>query len=77
MSSRVIVPALVLVGDDDEPELEHTLAFYRSLLRGELAVVPNASHALMVEKPALVAPTIRDFHARPKTETLVPRRRAS
>lgn len=69
------VPVLVLVGDDDEVRLEHAVAMYRALPHGELAVVPHASHGVLVEKPGLCARLITDFHAADKPRTFAPIRR--
>jgi len=69
------IPVLVLVGDDDEVRLEHTLETYGLLPDGELAIVPRATHALVVEKPDLVARLIRDFHNPDKTNGFAPYRR--
>ncbi|MFE7629431.1 alpha/beta fold hydrolase [Kocuria sp. NPDC057446] len=69
------LPVLVLVGDDDEVRLEHAVAAYRALPQGELAVVPHASHGVLVEKPELCARLITDFHTADKPATLAPRRR--
>lgn len=71
------LPVLVLVGDDDEVRLEHAVAAYRALPHGELAVVPHASHGVLVEKPQLCARLITDFHAADKPATFAPRRRRS
>ncbi|MEX5300254.1 alpha/beta fold hydrolase [Kocuria sp. CPCC 205292] len=69
------LPVLVLVGDDDEVRLEHAVALYRALPHGELAVVPHASHGVLVEKPQLCARLITDFHAADKPAGFAPRRR--
>lgn len=69
------VPVLVLVGDDDEVRLEHAVAMYRALPHGELAVVPHASHGVLVEKPGLCARLITDFHVTDKPGTFAPIRR--
>jgi pimeloyl-ACP methyl ester carboxylesterase len=54
-------PALVVAADDDIVTLEHTVALYRGLPRGQLAVVPNTSHLLLHEKPDLCAELIGSF----------------
>lgn len=59
------VPTLVLAGDDDLVSLEHTVAMYAALPEAQLAVVPGASHAVPVERPAEVAGTILAFLDRP------------
>jgi pimeloyl-ACP methyl ester carboxylesterase len=76
--TTIEAPTLVLVGDDDLIELSHTCALYEALPNGQLAVVPAASHALVVEKPAIVAALIVDFLAGPaQPQTLMPSRRGS
>jgi pimeloyl-ACP methyl ester carboxylesterase len=69
-------PVLVLLGDDDEVLFEHAIAFYEAVPRGELAVVPHASHGVLVEKPELSAMLVSDFHRADKPATFAPRRRA-
>ena len=59
--SAVGCPALVMAADDDIVTLEHTVALYRGLPRGQLAVVPNTSHLLLHEKPDLCAQLIGAF----------------
>ena len=70
-------PTLVMVGDDDMIPLEHTRSLYEALPRGQLAVVPRASHAHPLEHSDLVARLIMDFlAATDPPETLMPVRRA-
>nr|RZI36326.1 2-succinyl-6-hydroxy-2,4-cyclohexadiene-1-carboxylate synthase [Cryobacterium sp. SO1] len=75
--ATLTVPTLVVLGDDDEVRFEHALAMFRALPDGELAVVPRATHGVLVEKPALLAHLIRDFHDTEKTDGFAPIRRAS
>jgi pimeloyl-ACP methyl ester carboxylesterase len=71
-------PTLVMVGDDDVIRLEHTCSLYEALPRGQLAVVPRASHVLPLEHPDLVARLIRDFLAAiDPPDTRMPIRRAA
>ena len=70
------LPTLVILGDDDEVRFEHAVAMFRALPEGELAVVPRATHGLLVEKPALFAQLIRDFHDTEKTNGFAPIRRS-
>ncbi|MFJ5773942.1 alpha/beta fold hydrolase [Streptomyces sp. NPDC093094] len=74
--ARIEAPTLVLVGDDDMVTLEHTIALYRALPRGELAVVPGASHMAPMEKPAVVNRAVLDFLGAGPAETMFPVRRA-
>ncbi|OHV35146.1 alpha/beta fold hydrolase, partial [Pseudofrankia sp. EUN1h] len=57
------MPVLVLQGDDDAVRIEHSLAVARALPDAQLAVVPCASHALPVERPALLNQILMDFLA--------------
>jgi len=73
---RINVPFLVLVADDDAVTLEHTLALYRALPRGQLAVVPGASHLVPLEKPDLVNRLVVDFLDDGAVVSILPLRRA-
>jgi pimeloyl-ACP methyl ester carboxylesterase len=68
---------LVMVGDDDEATLEHTIALYRGVPDAELAVVPGTSHGLLVEKPTLCNTILVDFLTGQPVPTLAPIRRAT
>jgi len=67
---------LVMIGDDDEVLLEHAAELYGGLPDGELAVVPGASHGLLVEKPELCNTMILDFLMNDPVRQLAPIRRA-
>jgi len=76
--TSVSTPTLVLAGDDDMVRLEHTAALYQALPAGQLAIVPGASHAVPVERPALVAELILGFLRGPvPPQTALPVRRAT
>lgn len=68
----VTCPALVMAADDDIVTLEHTLALYRGLARGQLAVVPGTSHLLLHEKPDLCAGLIESFLTDEPAPTMMP-----
>lgn len=70
------VPVLILCGDDDEVRLDHLAQMLEALPDGELAVVPRATHGLVVEQPDLVAQLVEAFHATDKSDGVAPRRRA-
>jgi pimeloyl-ACP methyl ester carboxylesterase len=70
------VPVLILCGDDDEVRLDHLAQMLEALPDGELAVVPRATHGLIVEQPDLVAQLVEAFHAADKSDGVAPRRRA-
>jgi hypothetical protein len=50
-----------MVGDDDVVGLDHTVELYELLPQGQLAVIPGASHAVFMEKPALLNKMILEF----------------
>ena len=60
---------------DDAVALEHTLAQYRALPRGQLAVVPGTSHLLPLEKPDLVNRLVVDFLDDGAVVSILPMRR--
>jgi pimeloyl-ACP methyl ester carboxylesterase len=66
---------LVMAGDDDAIKISHTAALYDSIPDAELAVVPGTSHALTLEKPALVNRLILDFLCIDPVPRMVPLRR--
>lgn len=72
---RLAVPTLILSGDDDEIRFEHLIEMYRALPDGELAIIPRASHGVVVEKPALIARLLRDFHDPLRGDGFAPIRR--
>jgi len=69
-------PLLVMTGDDDEMDPEHTLALYQGLPVGELAIVPGTSHGFLVEKPDICNALLLEFLTRDAVQTFAPIRRA-
>ncbi|MGI5321214.1 alpha/beta fold hydrolase [Actinomadura nitritigenes] len=67
---------LVLAGDDDLVTLDHTIALYRALPTAELAVLPNASHLLLMEHPETVRAMVRTFLTTDPAPTYMPISRA-
>ena len=75
---RIDPPTLVMAGDDDCIEYDHTVALFEALPTGQLAVVPGTSHVLNLEKPALVNQLVLDFLAETDPPgTFMPFRRAT
>jgi pimeloyl-ACP methyl ester carboxylesterase len=75
--AQISAPTLVLVGDDDLSTLAHTCSLYESLPAGQLAVVPGASHLVVLEKPTLVNQLVSEFlGSGGAVSTLMPLRRA-
>jgi pimeloyl-ACP methyl ester carboxylesterase len=74
--ATISAPTLVLVGDDDLVELDHTASLYEALAAGRLAIVPGTSHAVPLEAPSEVARLVLDFIvADDPPRTLMPSRR--
>jgi pimeloyl-ACP methyl ester carboxylesterase len=72
----ISIPVLVMVGDDDVVGLDHTVELYELLPQGQLAVIPGASHAVFMEKPALLNRMILEFLSEEgPPETILPVRR--
>ena len=68
---------LVMVGDDDIVTLEHTLTLYRGLRDAQLAIIPAASHLLLLEKPELCTRLVADFLTTDPAPTMMPVSRAT
>ena len=74
---RIASPTLVLVGDDDMVTLEHTNELYRAIPNAQLAVVPGASHLVVMEKPELLNRVVLDFLEHEPAPTMMPFRRSA
>jgi pimeloyl-ACP methyl ester carboxylesterase len=72
----VTARTLVLAGDDDLVTLDHTVKLYRALRTAELAVLPNASHLLLMEHPETVRAMIQNFLTTEAAPTYMPIARA-
>jgi pimeloyl-ACP methyl ester carboxylesterase len=60
--SGVVCPALVLYPDRSSLfKVEQAVAFYRGLVRGELAVFPKCGHNTYEQRPEDYARTVLDF----------------
>ncbi|WP_329096924.1 alpha/beta hydrolase [Actinomadura citrea] len=74
---RAVTPrTLVLAGDDDLVTLDHTVALYRALPNAELAVLPNASHLLLMEHAEVVRAIVLAFLTTDTAPTYMPIARA-
>lgn len=56
---------LVALGDNDFIRLEHALYAYSAIPNAELAVIPDASHFLLYERPWKLEPVVAEFLAAP------------
>ena len=58
---RLMVPTLILVGDEDEPCIDPAVFMKRNIPRAGLAVFPQSGHAINLEEPDLFNRTVLDF----------------
>ena len=59
--AKIECPTLIIAGDDDVISHEHTLAMYRAIELGQLAIIPGTSHSAPKEKPALFSAIVQQF----------------
>lgn len=57
----ITVPALLLVGDEDEPCLDVNLWMKRLMPTSRLGILPASGHAINLEEPALFNQIVGDF----------------
>jgi pimeloyl-ACP methyl ester carboxylesterase len=75
--SSIVVPVLVMSGDDDVAQLRHTVAMYEAMREAQLAVIPGASHSVLKEQSKLCVGMIERFLLGPvPPDTRAPLRRA-
>ena len=58
---KVDVPALIMVGDEDEPCLDAALLMKRRMPNAGLSIFPKSGHAINLEEPDLFNRTLVDF----------------
>lgn len=59
--ARVGVPALVVVGDEDDAALDASLMLKRTMRNANLFVMPGSGHMTNLEDPALFNRVVEDF----------------
>ena len=62
---QIKIPVLVVVGDRDVINIDHTISLFRSLPHSQLFVVPGASHIVPVEQPELINSEVIKFFSTP------------
>jgi len=62
--ASIRAPSLVCAGEHDVVRREHTLALAAAIPKARSWIVPDASHAAMLERPDLVNPRVLAFLAR-------------
>lgn len=58
---KIECPSLIIAGDKDIIKTEHTVKMAESIPKGQLAIIPNASHFVPEEKPELFNELVIDF----------------
>lgn len=61
----ITAPTLVLAGDHDLIRDEHTVEIYQHLPNSQLAILPNATHMVPFDDPALFNATVERFFRTP------------
>lgn len=61
---RIALPALIVVGDEDDRCIEPALFLKKTIAASGLAVFPKSGHAVNLEEPALFNRTLADFISR-------------
>jgi pimeloyl-ACP methyl ester carboxylesterase len=57
---------LIALGDNDFIRLEHAFSAYMAIPQAELAVIPDATHFLLYERPWKLEPILAEFFAAPE-----------
>jgi pimeloyl-ACP methyl ester carboxylesterase len=58
---RLVLPTLIVTGDEDDPCLEAGLLMKRAIARSGLVVIPQSGHTINLEEPELFNRTVADF----------------
>ena len=58
---KMMVPTLIMLGDEEEPALEANLLLKRCIPRAGLAIFPRSGHAINLEEPVLFNRLLEDF----------------
>lgn len=61
---RIALPALIVVGDEDDRCIEPALFMKKNIAASGLSVFPKTGHAVNLEEPGLFNRTLADFIAR-------------
>jgi proline iminopeptidase len=70
---RIAVPALIVVGDEDDPCIEPSLFLKQWMPASGLAVFPKTGHVVNLEEPDLFNRTLAEFLARVEAGRWPPR----
>ena len=65
--NKIEAPVLVMSGDRDAIQLEHTISLFREIKNSQLFVLPGTTHFIDREKPEHLIQTIHSFFTKPFT----------
>ena len=75
---KIKCPTLVIAGDDDMMDIQHTNEIYESIKNSRLAIIPGSSHSIHKDQLNLLTTIIRQFlfhHEFPSTSMPVRRKK--
>jgi pimeloyl-ACP methyl ester carboxylesterase len=58
---RIQIPVMIVLGDRDDISVEHGLEMHRAIGKSQLCVLPNTTHEVFKERPALITSIAVDF----------------
>lgn len=58
---KIKVPVLLICGEYDEASPETVLKYRKTIAKGELSVIPDASHCHHIEKPEIFLAVVNDY----------------
>ena len=70
---RIALPALIVVGDEDDRCIEPALFLKKNIAASGLAVFPKTGHAVNLEEPGLFNQALADFISRGEGDAWLPR----
>jgi proline iminopeptidase len=70
---QIALPALIVVGDEDDPCVEPSLFLKQWIPASGLAMFPKTGHVVNLEEPDLFNHTVADFIARAEAGRWPPR----
>lgn len=67
---RIEIPVMILVGDKDDISIGHGLEMHKSIKASHFCVLPNTTHDVFKEQPAVINQLAVDFFKGKSTEAL-------
>jgi len=61
----IVNPSLIISGDNDAINLEHTIKIYQNITKANLWILPNSGHATLIEHTDEFNKKVNDFFTKP------------